>query len=233
MKDAAVVTRFLNKLWNEIAQPLDPSQRPRLDALRAELDAHAAPQFARLAARRFLASNTLRGGELNERAQWDKANQELALAINQEIPSSMALAARLNYLLTSPSLDANGKEISPLRTFPLFGTDGEYLPPEFLLEQVACFDARLSRPHEDVLQDAFVAYAGLVTIHPFAGGNGRTSRLLADAILIANGWLPISFPSPVQSHVAQRIGGTAQTTGKAYATFLRGLIFSYESVLAH
>ena len=157
MKDAAVVIAFLDKLWKAAAQPLDPSQRPRLDALRVELEAHEAPQFALLAARRLLASNTLRGGDSSERARWDAANQELAAAINQAIPPSVALAARLNYLLISPlsphTLAGNAKEISSLRTYSLFGADGEYLPPEFVPDQAAFLDERLFRSHEDVLQD--------------------------------------------------------------------------------
>ncbi len=235
MKEAAVVTAFLEKLWREEAKPLDPFQRQRLDALHAELTSHPAPQFPRLAVRRLLASNTLRGGDRAARTCWDHANQELAAAITEKIPVTVSLAARLNFLLTSlthPRPKVNRNEISPLRTYPLFGAEGEYLPPELVPAQAALLDKRLSRSHGDPLQDAFVAYAGLVTIHPFSSGNGRTSRLLADAILLANGWLPISFPSPVQSHVAQSIGGMQRSTEGAYATFLRGMIFSYESTLS-
>jgi Fic family protein len=44
-------------------------------------------------------------------------------------------------------------------------------------------------PSADV---AFDAHLRLVAIHPFAGGNGRTARLLMNLILIRAGYPPIA-----------------------------------------
>lgn len=83
MKETAVVTAFPEKLWREEVQLLDLSQRPRLDALRAQLESDPAPQFTRLATRRLLVSNTLRDGDLAARVRWEYTNQEPAAAMNE------------------------------------------------------------------------------------------------------------------------------------------------------
>ena len=43
----------------------------------------------------------------------------------------------------------------------------------------------------DILIKAIEAHYRLVTIHPFTDGNGRTARLLLNAILLQNGYAPI------------------------------------------
>ena len=48
---------------------------------------------------------------------------------------------------------------------------------------------------EDVLTRAIEAHFKLVTIHPFVDGNGRTARLLLNAILMENGYGPIIIRS--------------------------------------
>lgn len=44
----------------------------------------------------------------------------------------------------------------------------------------------------DTPETAFTAHRGLVDIHPFNDGNGRTARLLMNLILIRGGYLPIA-----------------------------------------
>lgn len=48
---------------------------------------------------------------------------------------------------------------------------------------------------EDILTKAIEAHFKLVTIHPFVDGNGRTARLLLNAILIENAYGPIIIRS--------------------------------------
>jgi Fic family protein len=41
-------------------------------------------------------------------------------------------------------------------------------------------------------ETAIEAHARLLTIHPFADGNGRTARLLMDLLLLRAGWPPLA-----------------------------------------
>ena len=53
------------------------------------------------------------------------------------------------------------------------------------------FGKWLENKHKDALDMAFEAHYKLVTIHPFVDGNGRTARLLLNAILLENGYEPV------------------------------------------
>lgn len=53
------------------------------------------------------------------------------------------------------------------------------------------FGKWLGQKHDDILAMAFEAHYKLVTIHPFVDGNGRTARLLLNAILLKNGYAPV------------------------------------------
>ena len=56
---------------------------------------------------------------------------------------------------------------------------------------MADFGAWLTKKHDDVLDFALEAHYRLVSIHPFIDGNGRTARLLLNAILLESGYAPI------------------------------------------
>ncbi len=57
------------------------------------------------------------------------------------------------------------------------------------------FGTWLLQNDEDVLTKAIEAHFKLVTIYPFVDGNGRTARLLLNAILMGNGYEPIIIRS--------------------------------------
>lgn len=57
------------------------------------------------------------------------------------------------------------------------------------------FGAWLVQKTDDILIKALEAHYRLVTIHPFIDGNGRTARLLMNAILLENGYGPIIIRS--------------------------------------
>ena len=57
------------------------------------------------------------------------------------------------------------------------------------------FGAWLIQNDRDALTKAIEAHFKLVTIHPFVDGNGRTARLLLNAILMENGYGPIIIRS--------------------------------------
>ena len=52
------------------------------------------------------------------------------------------------------------------------------------------FGSWLVQKTDDILVKALEAHYRLVTIHPFIDGNGRTARLLMNAILLENGYAP-------------------------------------------
>ena len=56
---------------------------------------------------------------------------------------------------------------------------------------MADFGAWLTDNHDDALDFALEAHYRLVSIHPFIDGNGRTARLLLNAILLESGYAPI------------------------------------------
>jgi prophage maintenance system killer protein len=179
--------------------------------------------FSRLNLWRIRASDTIRRECAAERARWDHANVLLAELIAAGEPLGFAFAAKLHQAL--------GFADSSLRTERLYTADEEYLKPEHLAEQLRTMDLIVAG-EADPLARAFVALVAMVTIHPFANGNGRTSRLLADAVLISEGYLPLSFSFPVASHVAKTTRGVARVASDAIETFLGGLENSYSVVLS-
>ncbi|MGI9406018.1 MAG: Fic family protein [Hyphomicrobiaceae bacterium] len=78
-------------------------------------------------------------------------------------------------------------------TAPRFVTtaDGQhnFPPPADIPPLMATFAANL--PDEATPKAAFMAHLELVGIHPFDDGNGRTARLLMNAILLRGGYPPL------------------------------------------
>lgn len=74
---------------------------------------------------------------------------------------------------------------------------------------------------DDILIKALEAHYRLVTIHPFVDGNGRTARLLMNAILLENGYAPIIVRS-IDRHRYLNSLETYQTKGDgdAYYRFM-------------
>ncbi len=75
-------------------------------------------------------------------------------------------------------------------------SDGRYAfpPPQDVPQLMQAFAATL--PAVATPQDAFRAHLDLVVIHPFDDGNGRTARLLMNALLLRLGYLPVMVGPP-------------------------------------
>lgn len=196
--------------------------RAGLARLRADLDARAAPKWEALAAWRLLASNSLRAKGSTGRAGWDAANAVLATTLEREEAPCFAVATRFHEALRAAD--------SGLRTSDIFAADERYLDASDVAEEVGALDVALASAR-DGLEAAFRAYVGVVTIHPFANGNGRTARLLADYILMKDAWLPLCFASPIASHVARTHGGPPRDPATAFAVFAEGVANAYRAVL--
>ena len=84
------------------------------------------------------------------------------------------------------------------RGTPTFVTGSEYkFPdpedvPQLMANLISSYSNAAGRFHP--AESAARFHAGLVTIHPFADGNGRVARLAANTVLIQNSFLPTSIP---------------------------------------
>lgn len=83
----------------------------------------------------------------------------------------------------------------------------------------------------NALESAFLLTEGLLTIHPFADANGRTSRLMGDFVLLKAGYLPQVYLSPIVSHMALTINGPRRNRSHSYEKFLKGVTRTYDLCL--
>lgn len=82
--------------------------------------------------------------------------------------------------------------------------------------------------HHPLVHAALCHYV-LVSLHPFADGNGRTSVMLADWLLSLSDYLPQSFTSKADGVVMYQPGRpTVITPGKAVARILNNILNSYQ-----
>ncbi|NRA66552.1 MAG: Fic family protein [Pseudobacteriovorax sp.] len=201
-----------HQVFQEASEQLE-SQRERFSAL----PAHSV-DLDRVWRHRILASNSLRSGKQSE--GWDAASQYLAKQVGDGNKPSLASVEQVNCLLS-------GKP-PKLRDFPIFTANEEYVSPQFVPELWELLGDKLSDERTHPLFQSFYAYLAIVTIHPFANANGRTARLIADWLLLMDGWLPLTFPSPIASHVAQTIGGVRRDVTQSFKTFVAAVSHSYD-----
>ena len=114
-----------------------------------------------------------------------RIDQGLLRAMNSLILEGLpeAMSGRRGQYRTGPSLieDAETREIRYRPPPPAWVPD----LMDRLVAHIQQWTAEASYPAPII---AALAHAGLVSIHPFEEGNGRTARLLADMILHQAGW---------------------------------------------
>lgn len=79
------------------------------------------------------------------------------------------------------------------RRVGITGTNYRPLDNEFQIREALEDTCTLINGKEDIFEKAILALALLSYIQAFADGNKRTARITANAILIANGYCPVSF----------------------------------------
>lgn len=80
--------------------------------------------------------------------------------------------------------------IGVYRRQAVFIKGSSYVPPNYIKvpELAETFITFLNSIKNNDLRKAILAHLGLVTIHPFLDGNGRTARLLMNLVLLKAGW---------------------------------------------
>jgi Fic family protein len=77
---------------------------------------------------------------------------------------------------------------------------------------------------------AFDAHEGLVTIHPFSDGNGRTSRLLMNLMLLKGGYPPVVIRPEDRPAYLDALDATRANDRPSYHRFMNGRL---EAALDH
>ena len=81
------------------------------------------------------------------------------------------------------------------------------------------------------LYTAFICRYWLVSIHPFAEGNGRTSQLIADYYLLKHGFLPQVFLKKTESLIAASPKKDFMNPQRAFRKFIQTILNAYDLVL--
>ncbi|ETT61657.1 filamentation induced by cAMP protein fic [Paenibacillus sp. FSL R7-277] len=129
--------------------------------------------------------------EIYEVINHNKAYQYIKSCINDEKPLDEGIIKDIHALLTENIMIGG-----VYRNVEVYISGAAHTPPvpnEMYL-QVKNFYADLAqKDNADIIELAAWTHAEFVRIHPFADGNGRTSRLIMNYQLLANGYLPISI----------------------------------------
>lgn len=232
-------------LLARLEAPLGADDRARLAPLLAEVDARAlalaeldptsidadALTRARIATSSTLARKGTHALETTRREAeaWARANAYVVTALANEVGVS------LDGIRHVAALVAGTASPAPYRTTTVFLDAHECVPVEEIEPLLAPMTNLVAlRTREDgALVGAALLYQWLATVHPFADGNGRTSRLAADWLLGQEGFLPISYEKPWASWVAVHLGtADERTLADAVDVVARGVLHTMAVVSA-
>jgi len=79
------------------------------------------------------------------------------------------------------------------RRVGISGTNYQPLDNEFQIREALSATCDLINAREDAFEQALLGLSLISYIQPFMDGNKRTARIMANALLMANGYCPISF----------------------------------------
>ncbi len=225
--------KFVNskEVLEYLLTPLDQSQGDvfkevirEIEQLEIRLIASTSPNWAKLAKSRLLSSNTASRAIDDSLARWDEANRYISECIQDEKKLSFEIITKINSIYNAKN--------SKIRETPIYGGGIEFIRSQYLEEaKVLLINNLLGDVDMCFYEKAFHLYQWIVSLHFFDNGNGRTSRLCADYILMQNGKLPICFQSSVRSHVAQMLEDRMVNKEDKYLSFLKAIKRSYEVVL--
>ena len=116
------------------------------------------------------------------------------------------------------------------RTIPIFTALVRHIDPQDLKQIMDQFFSRLAseKSSKEPLYQAFLYRYWLLSIHPFCEANGRTSQLVADYILLKNGYLPQAFLSPLDiALIGHPTARSYMTPHEAFRRFLATIKNAY------
>ncbi|ASA25797.1 Fic family protein [Paenibacillus donghaensis] len=129
--------------------------------------------------------------EIYEVINHNKAYQHVKASIAQDQPLDEGIIKDIHAILTE-NIMVGGI----YRNIEVYISGAAHTPPvpNEMYRQVKNFYADLAeKDAANVIELAAWTHAEFVRIHPFADGNGRTSRLIMNYQLLAHGFLPISI----------------------------------------
>lgn len=191
-------------------------EQARVAALPADVIALGADRMSVL---RLTASSSLQRGD---HAGWLEANTFIHKQIqNGETPDWRALQ-QMNHFFTNQG--------GRVRQQKIYIGHFQACPYDELENTLAFFKENiLPQPNiYSALTHAALCQYWLVSIHPFLDGNGRTSVLLSDWLLVKNDYLPQSFSSKIDAIVMYVPGRVKKMTpGMSVAKILQNVLRSY------
>lgn len=213
------ILNFLSS-YHELDRARLETARKRIDELKESLASAKSPRFNDLVTRRILASTSL-SRKLEDREEWDRANAFIATSLAENRKFDILALKALNAILTRGAAE--------FRSIAVFAGQDEYLTASAIPESLAIFES--FNVEADSLLRAALLYIFVINVHPFANGNGRSARLAADWILLDHEYLPLCFPSSIQSHVAYAQNGHYPSLESCVLKCYAAIINSYSIVL--
>ena len=131
----------------------------------------------------------------------------------------------IHYLLTK-----NMGVTRNVRSFRVGITGTSYTPLDnsFQISEALEQTCRLINDKKNILEKAFLALVLISYIQPFEDGNKRTSRIISNAVLLANGFCPISFRTvePIDYRYATLLFYEQNNLSEVKQTFIEQFEFS-------
>jgi Fic family protein len=94
-------------------------------------------------------------------------------------------------------------------------------PDEVPAEMKRFFElAKNKRDEQHPVVFAAQVHRGLVTIHPFADGNGRVARLAMNTVLIHGGYLPIAIPPILRTEYINCLKASNSGNNRPFTEFI-------------
>lgn len=178
----------------------------------------------RLSPYRLRSSGSLKSGNLQG---WMTANSYVSQKVLNEILPTAEDVLHINSLMTE-----NPK--ASIRSVDIFIGPHKACAPEQLPAFLTYFYENIlpSHKHSHPLIAAALTRYWLVSLHPFEDGNGRTSVMICDWLLLNNNYLPLSFQRQLDAVIATLQNARASATpGMAVIKSLKSVLHSYQVVL--
>ncbi len=146
---------------------------------------------------------TISGKSMNEHLEAINHNEALDYIVEivqNKIPISERITKEIHYLILK---GIDRKNAGIYRSVPVYISGSKHKPPQpFLLskkmeELFEFYEKNRNKLHPVILSANM--HEKLLTIHPFIDGNGRTSRLLMNLLLLKSGYPIISLKGDLKS----------------------------------